>query len=64
MEVLCGLAKWSNGWYKWRPGGAIPNRSRVKNLGTYSTFESFLNFKRGLNLLEKSGKFLTCSSQK
>jgi hypothetical protein len=23
MEVLCGLAKWSNGWHNWRPGGAI-----------------------------------------
>jgi hypothetical protein len=23
MEVLCGLAKWSNGWYNWRPGEAI-----------------------------------------
>jgi hypothetical protein len=23
MEVLCGLAKWSNGWNNWRPGGAI-----------------------------------------
>jgi hypothetical protein len=23
MEVLCGLAKWSNGWHNWRPGRAI-----------------------------------------
>jgi hypothetical protein len=30
----------------------IPNRSRVKSPGTDSTFESLLNFKRGLNLLK------------
>jgi hypothetical protein len=35
----------------------MPNRSRVKNPGTNSTFESLLNFKWGLNLPEKSGKF-------
>jgi hypothetical protein len=23
MEVLCGLARGSNGWHNWRPGGAI-----------------------------------------
>jgi hypothetical protein len=35
----------------------ILERIRVKNPGTDSTFESLLNFKRGLNLPEKSGKF-------
>jgi hypothetical protein len=30
----------------------IPNRIRVENPGTDSTFESLLNFKRGLNLLK------------
>jgi hypothetical protein len=23
MEVLCGLARWSNGWHNWRPGGQL-----------------------------------------
>jgi hypothetical protein len=23
LEVLCGLARWSNGWHNWRLGGAI-----------------------------------------
>jgi hypothetical protein len=31
----------------------ILNRIRVKNLGTDSTFESLMNFKRDLNLMEK-----------
>jgi hypothetical protein len=35
----------------------IPNRSRAKNAGIDSIFEFLLNFKRGLNLPEKSGKF-------
>jgi hypothetical protein len=35
----------------------IRNRIRVKNLGTYLTFESLMNFKRDLNHREKSGKF-------
>jgi hypothetical protein len=35
----------------------IPNRNRVKNPGPDSTFESLKNFKRDLNLPEKSGKF-------
>jgi hypothetical protein len=35
----------------------ILNRIRVKNPGTDSTFESLMNFKRDLNLLEKSDKF-------
>jgi hypothetical protein len=35
----------------------ILNRNRVKNYGTDSTFESLMNFKRDLNLLEKSDKF-------
>jgi hypothetical protein len=35
----------------------IPNINRAKNPGSDSTFESLMNFKRGLNLLEKSGKF-------
>jgi hypothetical protein len=35
----------------------IMNRIRVKNPGTDSTFESLINFKRDLNLLEKSDKF-------
>jgi hypothetical protein len=33
------------------------NKIRVKNPGTDSTFESLMNFKRHLNLLEKSDKF-------
>jgi hypothetical protein len=35
----------------------ILNRIRVKNPGIDSTFESLMNFKRDLNLLEKSDKF-------
>jgi hypothetical protein len=35
----------------------ILNRIRVKNPGTDSTFEFLMNFKRDLNLLEKSDKF-------
>jgi hypothetical protein len=35
----------------------IVNIIRVKNLGTDSTFESLVNFKSNLNLLEKSDKF-------
>jgi hypothetical protein len=35
----------------------IPNRNRVKNPGTDSTFECLRNFKRDLNHLEKSDKF-------
>jgi hypothetical protein len=35
----------------------IIKRIRVKKPGTNSTFESLLNFKRGLNLPAKSGKF-------
>jgi hypothetical protein len=35
----------------------ILNRIRVKNPGTDSTFEFLMNFKRHLNLLEKSDKF-------
>jgi hypothetical protein len=35
----------------------ILKRISVKNPGTYSTFESLMNFKRDLNLLKKSGKF-------
>jgi hypothetical protein len=35
----------------------IPNIERAKNPGPDSTFESLMNFKRDLNLLEKSGKF-------
>jgi hypothetical protein len=35
----------------------IPNRSTVKKPGTDSTFESVMNFKRGLVLPEKSDKF-------
>jgi hypothetical protein len=35
----------------------IPNINRSKNPGSDSTFESLMNFIRGLNLPEKSGKF-------
>jgi hypothetical protein len=35
----------------------IPNIKSAKNPGSDSTFESLMNFKRDLNLLEKSGKF-------
>jgi hypothetical protein len=35
----------------------IPNIIRVKNPGTDPTFESLMNFKRDLNLPEKSDKF-------
>jgi hypothetical protein len=35
----------------------IPNQNRAKNPGSDSTFESLMNFKRDLNLLEKSAKF-------
>jgi hypothetical protein len=35
----------------------ITNRIRAKNLGTNSTFESLMNFKRDLSLLEKFDKF-------
>jgi hypothetical protein len=40
----------------------IPNIMRAKNLGSDSTFESLMNFKRDLNLPEKSGKFPKISS--
>jgi hypothetical protein len=42
-------------------GHQIPNRSRVKNPRTNSTFESLMNFKTDLNLIENlinSPKFL------
>jgi hypothetical protein len=29
MEVLCGLAKWSNGWHNWRPDEAIRRKWRI-----------------------------------
>jgi hypothetical protein len=29
MEVLCGLARLSNGWHNWRPGGAIRGKGRI-----------------------------------
>jgi hypothetical protein len=29
MEVLCGLAKWSNGWHNWRPGREIRGKWRI-----------------------------------
>jgi hypothetical protein len=35
----------------------IPNAIRVKNARTNLTFESLMNFKMDLNLLEKSDKF-------
>jgi hypothetical protein len=35
----------------------IPNINRAKNPGLDSTFESLMNFKRGLNLIEKYSKF-------
>jgi hypothetical protein len=35
----------------------IHNISRAKDPGSDSTFEFLTNFKRGLNLPEKSGKF-------
>jgi hypothetical protein len=35
----------------------IPNINRAKNRRSDSKFESLMNFKRDLNLLEKSGKF-------
>jgi hypothetical protein len=35
----------------------IPNRIRAKNPGTDSTFESLMNFKRDLTLLEIFDKF-------
>jgi hypothetical protein len=35
----------------------IPNIKRAKDAGSDSTFEYLMNFKRGLNLSEKSGKF-------
>jgi hypothetical protein len=38
-------------------GHQIPNIKRFKNPGTDSIFESLINFKRDLNLLEKSDKF-------
>jgi hypothetical protein len=42
LSQLCGLE--------------IPNRNKVKHLGTDSIFEFLMNFKRDSNLLEKSGK--------
>jgi hypothetical protein len=36
----------------------IPNINRAKNPGLDSTFEYLMNCKRGLNVPEKSGKFL------
>jgi hypothetical protein len=35
----------------------IPNINRAKNPGPDLTFESLMNFKRDLNILEKSDKF-------
>jgi hypothetical protein len=35
----------------------VPNINRAKIPGLDSTFESLINFKRGLNLPKKSGKF-------
>jgi hypothetical protein len=35
----------------------VSNIIRAKNTGLDSTFESLMNFKRDLNLLEKSSKF-------
>jgi hypothetical protein len=29
MEVLCDLAKWSNGWHNWRLSGAIRGKWRI-----------------------------------
>jgi hypothetical protein len=29
MEVLCGLARLSNGWHNWRLGGAIRRKWRM-----------------------------------
>jgi hypothetical protein len=29
MEVLCGLARWLNGWHNWRSGGAIRGKWRI-----------------------------------
>jgi hypothetical protein len=29
MDVLSDLANWSNGWYNWRPGGAIKGKWRI-----------------------------------
>jgi hypothetical protein len=29
IEVLCGLAKWSNGWHNWGPDGAIREKWRI-----------------------------------
>jgi hypothetical protein len=29
MEILCGLAKWSNSWHNWRLGGAIRGKWRI-----------------------------------
>jgi hypothetical protein len=29
MEVLCGLARASNGWHNWRPGRAIRGKFRI-----------------------------------
>jgi hypothetical protein len=40
----------------------IPKIKRVKNPGTESLFEFLMNFKRDLNLLEKSDKFSKISS--
>jgi hypothetical protein len=40
----------------------IPNKIRVKNPGTNSTFEYLMNFKRDLTLLEKIDKFPKNSS--
>jgi hypothetical protein len=38
-------------------GHPIPKINGAKNHRSYSTFESLMNFKRGLNLPKKSGKF-------
>jgi hypothetical protein len=35
----------------------VPNTNIAKNPRSDSTFESLMNFKMGLNLPEKSGKF-------
>jgi hypothetical protein len=29
MEVLCGLARLSNGWHNWRLGRAIRGKERI-----------------------------------
>jgi hypothetical protein len=31
MEVLCSLARGSNGWHNWRPGWAIREKWRIQD---------------------------------